>query len=118
MATPARIDRGSGLVCEPVTPHLGAVARGFDFSRPMDRRRRDAVLGAMADRLVPIAAFRGPAMRAMPRGLGAVRGYDGPGRPEREGLSAVHPIRSGGATRRRAPRGSVSTPCSSRGSRA
>lgn len=41
-----------------------------------------------------IAAFDSlsPAMQDLARGLRAVHSYDGPGRPDREGLTAVHPV--------------------------
>jgi len=41
-----------------------------------------------------IAAFAAlsPTMQDLLRGLEAVHSYDGPGRPDREGLTAVHPV--------------------------
>jgi len=41
-----------------------------------------------------IAAFEAlsPRMQDLLRGLEAVHSYDGPGRPEREGLTAIHPV--------------------------
>tara|TARA_B100000676_G_scaffold306466_1_gene362755 strand:- start:2552 stop:3367 length:816 start_codon:yes stop_codon:yes gene_type:complete len=174
-----------GITFDPITPHLGAMITGVDFSRPLDTATHDAVLHAMADHLVLVAKeqnlmpealrdlatsfgpahlhhpddgvifadgmpevlelrrsangedlFGGggwhadvtflkpagyfsflnakvvpevggdtgfastvtafstlsPAMQALLRDLKAVHSYDGPGRPEREGLTSVHPV--------------------------
>ncbi len=78
---------------------------GSDWHADVTFQKPAAYLSVLQSVIVPpvggdtafastIAAFSAlsPGMQDLLRGLEAVHSYDGPGQPEREGLTAVHPV--------------------------